>query len=294
MLKKENERFRRSGESKTKQLKELQDLVEAQAQRLMAMDGRLSQGQGAMEAAFTTKETEIKALKDSISSREQLVRDQAAAVARLDRMVAETEVALVASREREEALEKEQNSLFKALEEMKVQNYEKKREVESSCRTWGEQLSRERKEWNEERSRLIQECNERLEGAEKWIEKAVAEKDQQRRLAEQQVQHVDAQWSQKYDQLLVEYDSRARKEDQVHMERFVEARVEEAVGRYAEKVGKEKELERKIEKLIKCHSKMQKRQGMWCMVFCFAYSSSLFVANTLTGLSFLFVVVVVR
>jgi len=120
--KKENEKLRGKNEAKAEQLKTLKQQMEAQAQRLSALDGRLAQGKGALSAACTAaqgKETEVLALQEALACRDHIVREQAAAVARLDRMVADGEAVALAMRGNEASLEQERSTLTKTIQDLK-------------------------------------------------------------------------------------------------------------------------------------------------------------------------------
>jgi hypothetical protein len=119
----ENEKLRGKNEAKAEQLKTLQQQMEAQAHRLAAIDGRLAQGQGALSAACTaaqSKETQILELREALNSRDQIVRDQAATVSRLDKMVADGEAVVSVMREKEASLEQERTTLTKIVQDLKL------------------------------------------------------------------------------------------------------------------------------------------------------------------------------
>jgi hypothetical protein len=284
--KKENEKLRGKNEAKAEQLKTLQQQMEVQAHRLSALDGRLAQGKGALSAACTaaqSKETEVLALREALASRDHVVREQAAAVARLDRMVADSEAAAIIMRGNEASLEQEKSTLNKTIQDLKQRimaqenearqqiaantisteavhaqikkvqadlaeeksnrlqdqkNYElkistlnnelRRKEAEfeaakqhsaaasaegaagaASLRGLAERLVTERREWESERSRLLTECQKRLDEAERWMEKAATEADNQKKAAAaaaeyaaQQLQLLDNDWARRADEAI--------------------------------------------------------------------------------------------
>ena len=118
----ENEKLKKSSAAKAQQLHELQQQMETQSTRLAALDGRLAQGQGALTAACVSaqsKDSEMIALREAISSRDKVIREQAATVSRLDAMVRDAESTAAAGREREAALERERSTLLNTVQELK-------------------------------------------------------------------------------------------------------------------------------------------------------------------------------
>jgi hypothetical protein len=79
----------------------------------------------------------------------------------------------------------------------------------ASLRGLAERLVTERREWEAERSRLLIECQKRLEEAERWMEKAAAEADNQKKAAAaaaeyaaQQLQFLDNNWGRRADEAI--------------------------------------------------------------------------------------------
>ncbi|KAH7622412.1 hypothetical protein NADE_004998 [Nannochloris sp. 'desiccata'] len=79
----------------------------------------------------------------------------------------------------------------------------------ASLRGLAERLVTERREWESERSRLLIECQKRLEEAERWMEKAATEADNQKKAAAaaaeyaaQQLQFLDNDWAKRADEAI--------------------------------------------------------------------------------------------
>lgn len=303
--------------------------MEEQANRLAGLDTRLAQGQGALTAACTaaqSKETQLKALKESVAGKESTIREQATTVANLERRLAETEATLASAREKENRLEQERSELSKIVKELRdsvatrdaevrqqseamtaagdalqLQNrnaqaaleeerslrvseqrrYEsiradleerlKKMEQElemakqqstaasaegaagaASLRGMAEQMLNERRIWESERSRLLQECQARLEEAERWMAQAAVEAENQKRAAaaaiqqsSQQLQLMESDWSRRIEEAV----SAAKKEERQRVHAEQEAAAAQHAQEEAEKLANDRIIEEKIKEI---------------------------------------------
>lgn len=107
LAKKENQKLRRSQETKTQQFKELKAQLEAQQNRLSGIDGKLDQDKKALAAACNaaqSKDAELATLR-------QLNHTQTEAISKLEKKIAEAEAKVVSLHAKEAALDGSVNDL---------------------------------------------------------------------------------------------------------------------------------------------------------------------------------------
>ena len=122
----------------------------------------------------------------------------------------------------------------------------------ASLRGMAEQVLHERSRWEIERSRLLQECQARLEEAEKWMAQAAVEADNQKRAAataiqqsSQQIQLVESDLARRMEESV----AAARREERQKVQAEQEASAAQHAQMEVERLANERIIEEKVKEL---------------------------------------------